>query len=106
MVVFVIDVVDAFIYEHEHHAPVSADLHRPSPGSVTAQRMKIEAGQIHVTRRDGNVEAAQDQTEACGVLRLDAGQATRFEEPPQPLVPKALNHHSWSVTLYVTVGNY
>jgi hypothetical protein len=51
-----------------------------------------EPRKIHVARRDGDIQSAQDQPQPFGMLSPDLGLAARGEEALEPSVLKSLRN--------------
>ena len=72
----------------KRHAPVAADLHRPGAFPWAVQFMKVQGGQVHISRIGRGVQPAENQPQPVCMSRLDATPTARGEETLQTLVPK------------------
>jgi hypothetical protein len=57
-----------------------------------------EAGQSHVARLNRNIEAAQDQSQFAGMLRLDFGRVSVYEKTLQAFMSETEYRHAMIVT--------
>ena len=92
MVVEIVDVDCVAILETEYDAPVGTHCHGPGPSEVRLQRMKVEAGEVHVVRARGGVEAGEDVAHGVAVFEADTLCMAAFHEAPERPASEAPYH--------------
>jgi len=88
MVILVIDKNRVYALEDEGQTPVAADPDGPVSGQVRRERMQLPAGQVHVLRGRGKVQARQLPPKFRRVGGLDARLRSGLEEALKPFVPR------------------
>lgn len=83
--------VGVAIAELEGDAPRSVHMDRVAGRVVASQRVKVEAGQVHVLRHGSGIEGVQAPQDAAVHPRVDPRPAG-FPEGLQLLVRKGLDH--------------
>ena len=66
--------------------------HRPESRKVSLERVKPEAGEVHVVRGGGRVEAGQDVAHGLAVLGVQAPRVAALHEPPECPALEAAYH--------------
>ena len=94
MIVLVVDVRGIGSFESKGHPPVAADPHCPSTPAIALQRMEVVTWKPHLTRLLSNTETRKNQSQARGVLGLDARGGPATEEAFQALVLEPGNRHA------------
>ena len=93
MIVLVVDVRGIGSFESKGHPPVAADLNCPSAPAIAFQRMEVVTRKPHLARLFSNTETRQNQSQAFGVLGLDASGGPTTVEAFQALVPEPCDRH-------------
>ena len=93
MVILVIHIDRVRTLKLECYPPISAYPHRPNAAALTCELVQVQAGKIHILRRDGSVKSRQYESQSRGVRCLDPSLATAQKEAFQSLVSEASDHH-------------
>ena len=88
MIVLVVDVRGIGSFESKGHPPVAADRNCPRAPAIALQRMEVVTRKPHLARLLSNTETRENQSQAFGVLGLDASGGSATEEALQALVPE------------------
>lgn len=70
------------------------------PARTPFEFVQPKPWQIHVHGSGGDIQAAEDQAQAVGVVGLNAGLGARPKEAFQALVSKSLDRHCRQCNVY------
>lgn len=80
VIVFIIHILDIWTGKLKCNAPVAAYDNRPDSLSISGQGMLAQSGQCHVPWLCRYMKTAQNQSQFCGMLCLNAGGIPTREE--------------------------
>ena len=92
MVIFTIDVGNFLADKLESHAPVAAHLYSPGSFALASQLMHLQTGKVYVFEHRRRIQAAKNEPQSVGVLRLNPCFGSASKESLQTLVLEASNH--------------
>jgi len=85
VIVLVVDVRGIGSLESKSDSPVAADPNCPSAPAIALQRMEVVTRKPHLARLLSNTETREHQSQAAGVLGLDAGLVPQQKKRSKPL---------------------
>ena len=105
MVIDQIDIPNMSITKPKYHAPVCSNRDAPEPFEPAFERVKPEAGKIHIQRNPGAAQNGEDVFDLVDHVGLKPSPLAIDEKPLESLVSKTLDHVSASgpVLSYPTV---
>lgn len=92
MVINVIYIVGNPSFEAEYNTPVGANCHGPKSPPVSLKRMQVETRKVHVSYREGSIEAGKNVSQLRRVFCNDTLAFVVLIQSPQALVANRLDH--------------
>ena len=102
MIVHKINVTRVAVFKTEDHTVIGPDSHGMESLHAALERVKAEAGEIHVLRRSGTAEDGENVFDLLNVIGADPLTVAVLEKAFQALVPETLYHEIKNTVTSIT----